>query len=1084
MKKKLLLFALGCFLFFVHAVAQEKTITGKVISKDDNLPVPGVSVSVKGTQRVTQTNATGSYAIQAAAGDVLTFTYVGMLTQQQTVGSGIVNVIMKSDLTGLDEVVVVAYGTQKKATLTGAITVVDVQKSLESRPITDISRGLQGVVPGLTITSPSGALGSNPSIRLRGLSGSLNAGAAGAQPLILLDNVEIQDLQLVNPDDVESISVLKDAASASIYGSRAAWGVILITSKTGKKGAPTTINYSNNVSLNTPTNTPKMASAADGSEMALKAYRRTNPALVRFAAVNMYVDDIAVQKMREWKEKYGNMDLGPEMELGRDFEIRDGLLYFYREWDAGKEYMKKWTPQQKHDLSFNGGGEKTTYNLSAGYLDQSGVLKVNPDEFKRYNLSLRVNSDVKDWLTVRGNFKFSHIERTEPFSYNGLTYDPLYYLYRWPSFAPYGTYNGVPFRSAIEEVKQAKMSEFQDNFTRVSLGGTVRILPGLTLDADYTYSSISGRDHQTGGYVTAIDHWSGAALQVRPYTSPIYDKVQYDNDWSNLNNGRAVATYQKEIKLHAFKIMAGAEFESYEYGSQKSERQGLIDMERGELNLATGTQLTTGSHGHFSTTGVFGRINYTYNNRYLFEATARRDGASRFPASQRFGIFPAVSVGYIVTEEKFMDFAKPVLSNLKLRASLGEVGNQVGTTSYLSILTSSNSNWLVGVNNMLTVSTPTIIPPSLTWETVTDLNLGIDARFLDNKLGVTVEWYKRTTSDMVTAGVTLPNSFGSASPQRNFGSMENKGWELAVDYTHSFSNGLRLNALGTLSDFREQVTKFANTTKAIGNTIYYDDKYLREIWGYETDRLFTNDDFQQDASGQLLTVNGKYLLKPGIPTQTQFETSTFFFGPGDVKFKDRNGDGIISQGANTVDDPGDQRVIGNSSPRFQYGFRFGGDWKGFDLNVFFQGVAKRDLWVHSPATVPGVGIGEGWFQNQLDYWTPENPGAFYPRPSNVGQTPNTTNFKIQTRYLLDMAYFRAKNITVGYTLPTSIGQKIKVSKARLYFSGENLFEKDNLDGFSIDPEVDYTTIGANDPRTFGRVYPYRRSLSFGLQVTF
>ena len=1085
MKKRLLMLLLSIFFVTVQALAQlapEKVVSGKV-TDDDGLTLPGVSIKIKGTTNGTQTGANGDYSIRAELGQVLVFSFIGTVSQEKTIGTDkIINVTLKTDSRSLDEVVVVGYGTQKKATLTGSISTIDVKKVLEARPTTDIVRALQGAVPGLTITSASGALGSSPNIRLRGISGSLNAGGAGAQPLILLDNVEIANLQMVNPDDIESISVLKDIASASIYGTRAAWGVILITSKTGKKGAPNLINYSNNISFATPTNTPKMAPAAEGSEMALVAYRRTNPALPRFGSVNMYVDDIAVGKMREWKNLYGGKDLGHEMVMGRDFEIRDGFLFFYREWDAGKEFMNKWSPQQKHDLSFSGGSDKISYNLGAGYLGQTGVLKVNPDEFNRYNLSLNVNADVKKWFSARGQIRYSNTLTTTPYSFGGATFDPLYYLYRWQSFAPYGTYKGVPFRSAIEEVRQAKMVNTKDNFARLSVGGTFKILKGLTVDADYTYGGFNSNTQEVGGSVTAIDHWStGIELQTRAYTSATFDRVIYGSAWNSSNNGRVVATYLKNIKEHSFKFIAGGEEETFDYASQRSERRGLMDQNNGELNLASGDQFTSGSHGHWSTLGVFGRINYTFKNRYLLEVTGRYDGSSRFPANQKYAFFPSMSAGYIISEEKFMEFAKPVLSTLKFRGSLGEVGHQNVGNAFLSLMSTSNSNWLVGATNMVGVSTPSIVSPSLTWETVTDLNFGIDARFLNDKMGLTVDWFRRTTSDMISAGITLPNSFGASAPQRNYGAMQTTGWEVALDFNHAFSNGLKINAMGTLSDFNEKLTKFANSTKT--TTSNYEGKNLREIWGYETDRLFTNADFQQDANGNLLLVNGKYVLKPEIPSQTQFETATFFFGPGDVKFKDINGDGIIAQGANTVNDPGDQKVIGNSTPRYQYGLRLGAGWKGFDFDIFFQGVGKRDLWIHSPATVPGVSIGEGWYANQLDYWTAENTDAFYPRPSNVGQTANVTNFKIQTRYLLDMSYLRAKNLSFGYTLPARLSEKIKLNKARIYFSGENLFEKDNLGGLSVDPEVDYTPNGANDLRSFGRVYPYRRTLSFGLQVT-
>lgn len=1080
MKKNLLFFLLITFLSISQVLAQDVIVTGKVTSADG--PIAGVSIKVKNSTNSTSSSSNGSYEIKAPKGGVLVYSYVGYLVEERTVGNtNVINVALKEDSKDLDEVVVVAYGTQKKATLTGAISTVNVKETLESRPTTDVVKALQGAVPGLTITSASGALGSTPNIKLRAMTGSLNS-TNGARPLILLDNVEITDLQSLNPDDIESISVLKDAASASIYGTRATWGVVLITSKSGKKNAPTRINYSNNVAWATPTQTLKVADGPEGAEMALTAYRRTNDKLARYGVVGMYVDDIAVQKMREWRDLYGNQDLGPEMVLGRDFEIRDGFFFPYRQWDAGAEYMKKWTPQQKHDLAVSGGSDKTSYNLSAGYLNQTGVLKVNPDEFSRYSINLNVNSDIREWISVRSRIMLSNTLTTEPFSFGGATYDPMYYLYRWPSQYPMGTYNGLPFRNAVSELEQSKMNKAKMNYTRLSLGTTVKFTKDLTLDVDYTYGANNTHIHDVGGKASGIDFWStGAALTYRTYTSDAYNKVVYTSRWNASNNARAVLNYNKKINNHNLQFKLGAEAETYEYNSQVSDRRMLMDPDKGELNLTTGDQYASGNHSHWSTAGLFARINYTYMDKYLLELTTRYDGSSRFPSNDRTAVFPSVSAGYVLSEEKFMSFVKPYVNLFKLRASWGQIGHQNVGNSFLSLMTPSLSGWIVGTANQNGVSSPTIVPPSLTWEKVTDLNLGLDLRMFDNRLGFAFDWYTRTTSNMISNGITLPSSFGATAPKRNFGEMQAKGWELAVDYRHNFENGLNLNFTASLSDFQERLTKFANSTKTV--TSNYEGKVLGEIWGYTTDRFFTKDDFQQDAAGNLILVSGKPVLNANVASQKQFETSAFWFTPGDVKYVDENGDMLITQGANTVDDPGDQKVIGNTTPRYQYGFRLGGDFKGFDFGIYFQGVGKRQMWVHSPTTIPGVSIGESWFQNQLDYWTPQNPNAFYPRPSNVGQNPNVTNFKIQTKYLLNLAYLRAKNISVGYTLSKRLTDKIKMNRVRIYFSGENLFEKDNLGDLSIDPEIDYTTTGANDPRSFGRVYPYRRTISFGLQAT-
>jgi hypothetical protein len=428
-----------------------------------------------------------------------------------------------------------------------------------------------------------------------------------------------------------------------------------------------------------------------------------------------------------------------------------------------------------------------------------------------------------------------------------------------------------------------------------------------------------------------------------------------------------------------------------------------------------------------------------------------------------------------------MQFAQPVLSSLKLRGSWGSIGNQaVGGNRFLSVMNSTSSGWVIGSNNMLTVGTPGLVSPDLSWERVTTLDFGADARFFNNKVGATFDWYNRTTSDMITAGVTVPSTLGVGAPARNFGELQTKGWELAVDWNHRFGNGLNFNITGVLSDFQETITKYASNTKLISGN--YQGRVLGEIWGYQTDRFFTKDDFETDASGNLIIQNGKYVMKKGVATQTRWETSTFFYGPGDIKYKDLIGDGKIDIGTNTVDDPGDQSIIGNSTPRYQYGFRIGADWKGFDINMFVQGVGKRDFWANGPVFVPGYRTGEGWYSHQMDYWTESNPNAFYPRPTDQLQSNATRNFLPQTKYMLNMAYTRLKNLNVGYTLPSGLSQRIKLKTTRIYFSGENLFTIDNLT-IPIDPEINYTASGLNDTSTFGRVYPYRKVFSFGIQVT-
>jgi TonB-linked SusC/RagA family outer membrane protein len=1074
MIKKIFAFLLCTLLLAFHSSAQQMNVAGKVLDESSH-PILGVTVKVKGKATGTTTDAEGNYLIKVIKGQTLIFSSIGSVTEERVVGNGsVINISLTSETKALQNVVVVGYGTQKKSDLTGAVATIDVQKTLGTRPITDLARGLQGATPGLTITTQSGAIGKEAHVQLRGLIGSLNGG--GTQPLILLDNVEIQNLEMINPDDIESISILKDAASASIYGTRAAWGVILITSKSGKKGAPTRITYTNNFAWSKPTNVPKIASGPEGAEMALAALRRRVPGSQGYSILGASYDDLSIQKMRDWQAQYSGQDLGDSMVLGRDFEVRGGLLYFYRPWDVGKMYLKNYTLQQKHNINLSGGNDKTSYNLGLGYLGEGGVLKVNPDHFNRYNISLGVNSTVNNWLTVRAKMMLANTNLTQPYFRLNPPISPWYNVYRYPETYPYGTYQGQPFRNIITEVQQAQMEETKSNLSRIQAGGTIKIMPGLTIDGDYTFSATNTHFYSPGGPTSGIDFWTNSLNYKDNFQAATNDRLIYTSSWNAINTGKFYGTFVKNIKLHSFKLIAGGDIEYYQSNSQGATVQGLLVPAQAQIPLATGTQTVSGGATHWSTLGYFGRLNYSYNDKFLLELNGRFDGSSRFPLKQQWGFFPSMSAGYVISKEPFMNFAKPVFSFLKFRGSYGSIGNQdVGAYRFLSIISANNSNWWINGINTRSVSTPGPLSPSLTWESVSTLDLGVDARMLQDQLEVTFDWYKRTTSDMITGGITLPNTFGAASPVRNYGEMQTTGWELGLNWHKTFNNGLTLTVSGSLSNFQEKLTKFANTTMNIGGN--YEGKIFGEIWGYETDRFFTKDDFSgQDASGN-------WILKTNVPDQTKVTGNVSWFhpGPGDIKYQDLNGDGKVDFGSNTLSDHGDLKVIGNSTPRYQYGIRLGANLKGFDFSAFIQGVGKRDLWPSGPQFIPGFQWNEAWYANQQDYWTPERPNAFYPRPTDQVGNNHALNFNVQTKYLLNMAYARMKNITLGYTIPKKWSDKVNMNSTRFYISGENLFELDNI-SIPIDPETDYTD-EQPDPRSFSRVYPFQRTFSFGLQVT-
>lgn len=1072
-----------CMLLLVSLISVAgwgQRINGTVVDNSSGNPIEGASVIAGDRTAGVFTNAAGEFTIELDGADYFTVSSVGYAPQRVNV-TGASSYIIRLEIrqSDLEQVVVVGYGTQTKANLTGAVSTVDVAATMQSRPITDVARGLQGTTPGLTITSPFGQPGVAAKISLRGLQGSLNA-TQGAKPLILVDNVEILDLQLVNPEDIESISVLKDAASASIYGTRATWGVILITTKSGRKNTDGKVTYSNNLSWNKPTIVPEPAEPVKGIETVLSALRRTsnNPNITQYGVLGMYFDEIGMEKIRNWVNTYGDgSGLGLEMVEGRDYEIRDGKLFFYRPWNPMKMYMKEYAFQQKHDISVNGGGDKTTYHLGLGYLNQGGVLKVNPDKFERYNLTLNLTTDVKEWMEARGRINLAQSTQTYPFQFSGASLGPWAYLTRWPAVYPYGTIEGKPFRSALTETAQAKMDTEKGTLAKVQVGTTLKPVKGLTLDADYIFSAWNEHIHSIGGGTSGIDFWGGSLTYRENYQSASYDRVMYTSWWSYMNTFKAFATYTTNIGNHNLKFIAGGDMDYFREWMQRSERRNIMDPNLGEPNLATGDQFVGGSRSHWATLGYFARVNYSYKNKYLLEFNGRYDGSSRFPTSDQYAFFPSASLGYVLSEENYMDFAKDVLSFLKIRASLGTLGNQdVGNNRFLSTMSSTNSGWLIGSVNQLTMSTPTPLSPILTWEKVTTLDFGVDARFFDNKLGIAFDWYRRTISDMITGGVTLPSTFGAASPVRNYGEMQTTGWELTADFRHSFNNGLNINVTGVLSDFQEKITRFANTTKTIGTN--YEGRVLGEIWGYVTDRYFTADDF----TGQ--QPNGKWIPKAGIPDQTWMEQGSawFFYGPGDIKYKDLNGDGKIDAGSNTVNDPGDQKIIGNSTPRYQFGVTISADWKGFDLMAYFQGVGKRDYWPNGPVFIPGWRQAEVWYQHQMDYWTEDNPNAYYPRPTNYNEgVDGRKNFYPQTKYLLNMSYVKLKNLALGYTVPASLSSKLKLQKFRVYVATENLVTWSPIQ-VPVDPEIDYYP--GQDSSGFGRTYPHQKRISVGVQATF
>lgn len=1088
MKKSLLI----SLLFFLVQLtfAQTKTISGTITNNADGIPIPGATVLIKGTTKSSVTDMDGQYLINASVNDVLVFSYMGFTTkevkiaQQQTV-----NVALLENTLNLDEVVVVGFASQKKANLTGAVAKVDVERALGSKPLTDISKGLQGTTPGLNITFNSGNIGKSSNINIRG-AGTIINGTATGSPLVLVDGVP-SDMSLINPEDVASMSVLKDAASASIYGARAAFGVILITTKNGKDSkGKVRFSYSNNYGWSNPISLIEFNDPTVELPAMIQAQERAGNANPESFGMNYKT---LLPGIINWQQKYASSRNSNDknMILGEDFEVIGGKEYFYRVWDPHKEMLKKNAIQSYHNFSAQGSlSEKSSFIVSLGVANQEGVMNINTETNQRINLNMGMSTQLADWLT--GDFKIlSSIQKYDsPFNYYNSGLDTAgngyfgYYM-RWGSYFPYGTYKGVSFRHAPGYMNNASMNERVENDTRISAKLTAQVTKNFNIIGEYSVDNNYLSNKMNGGQIPLWDWWTSAADLV----AGIPTMMESGNDFVAqakssyiINVANVYANYSKTLNsVHNFKVLGGLNSEWQSFERTYARRNTLLDKNKPEFNLAIGDQFTSPLSSNltlnpglsqYAIAGFFARVNYDYDGRYLLELNGRYDGSSKFPTQEQWGFFPSASVGYRISNEKFMESTRSWLNDLKVRASIGSIGNQnIANNAFLPIMTNSNPTWLgSGSTVPPSVSLPSNVDANLTWEKVTTQDIGLDVRVF-NMLGLTFDYYQRDTKGVLSPGKTLPGSFGQAAANTNSGNLRTRGWELGVNFNKEITKNIGVYADLTLSDYTTEVTEWNNSSKLLGS--FYAGQKIGEIWGLTTERLIQSSDVI-DATG--LIVNGV--------DYKDVRSGTFKYGAGDVMYKDLDGNGKITRGKGTADDSGDLSVIGNATPKYQYGIRLGGNVYGFDIDAFFQGVGERQYWATSDLVLPFYSRTDAMYANMNDYWTPDNTDAYYPNPypkhdANAFGTyaPGSNNFVAQSRYLLNMAYLRLKSLTVGYTLPKTLTKKIGVDKFRYYVSGLNLltFKDGNL---PVDPEIN------ESEATWGRTFPYSKTWSVGIQVAF
>ncbi|MBT6765753.1 MAG: TonB-dependent receptor [Prolixibacteraceae bacterium] len=1062
------------FLNVIAANAQENRVNGTVKSGHDNLPIPGVSVLIKGTTTGTVTNQDGEYNIATPTDGILVFSFIGMKTQEITInGQTNINVSLEEETTGLDEVVIVGYGVQKKVNLSGAVDAID-SKELESRPITNLAQGLQGVAPNLNIDFVSGEPGQAARINIRGVT-SIN----GGEPLILIDGVpaDTWELNRLTPEDVSDISVLKDASSAAIYGARAAFGVVLITTKSGTREG-LHVSYNNNMSWSKPTLLPNKISDPYIYNRVLETSTDNTP----WDNINFSDDTYA------WaKERSDN----PEGTVGVRVNPNDPTSWEYmgnRDWTY--YFLDDYTYSQKHHIQIDGKTNKTRYYLSGSYDNENGALKIADDLFKRYSIRSKVDFTPFKWLTVGNNTLMTMTERREP------SYLDIWDLYNLAPTSydknPDGSWANTGVGQEAARLLDGGDVDNRYNSTQSTFTAEARFFDGaLKVNSDYTirkgnsnYSYYYSKYKIGYGPEDVREIGSNSA-----YRSATFDTYNVFNIYS---------TFSKTFNKHQVTALVGFNQENNRSEWFNAQRDGVISGSLPTIALATGEDYVDERITDWAIRGTFFRLNYIFNERYIVEFNGRYDGTSKFPSETRFGFFPSTSAAWRIDRENFMRPIEHIVSTFKVRGSYGSLGNQNVYDDngnpvyygYIPTMNPSQAEYLVDGELPQRVSPPQLVSDNYSWETVSTVNFGADVGLFKDKLFAAFDIYQRNTKNMLTIGRDLPDVLGAAEPKENAADLQTNGWELSLTYKNNFNlagKSFNFNTRFILSDSRSWITDFDNPNKNLSQ--YYIGQEFGELWGLESDGFYKTVEETQALDETQLIPWGALSIVPGWP-----------------KYVDQDGNGIIEKGY-TVDDPKDAQIIGHTSPRFRYGLNLSFDWNGFDVRTFVQGIAKKDYY---PRHYLYWGFYQqpyaGGYEHLMDFYRPTadsdvdmakhsqayidagladaNLDSQYPvlqawlADRNLGEGLNDSKGLAtpQTGYLLSAAYIRIKNITVGYTLPKTLTQKINIERVRFFVSGENIAEWSEVSDY-FDPEA-VTDDG------HGYAYPFQRRYSFGVNIDF
>jgi TonB-linked SusC/RagA family outer membrane protein len=1053
-----------------NQVRAKKQISGRVTDSKGEF-LTGALIRERAGGNGVVTDLDGNFNMSVSSNAVIEVSYFGYKPQEIVVGeTQTFHIIMEEDVLNLEEIVVVGYGVQRKANLSGAVDQISA-KQLEARPISSLSKGLQGLVPNLNIDFTGGEPGQTARINIRGES-SIN----GGNPLILIDGVasDMEELNRLLPEDVENLSVLKDASSAAIYGARAAFGVILITTKQGNSDR-IQVAYNTNFAWKRPTVLPSKTS---DPYIYLK--------LKNIAVLNTPWSSghVTSDERLEWARRRSDNPQSVEPVRLNPLDETQWEYMGNRDWTDF--FLNKNTFSHTRQVSVSGATPRSRFYLSGGFDNENGVLTniVKNDDYKRYSFRSKGSYKLWDWFELSDNFSFVNTIRAKPSYYGNMQifYDLAPSDYdRNPDGTWANSAAGVTMAQLIDGGESlARYSKLQNTFS-AELNFFEK---ALTVHANYTFAE--GQE-EADWYKTKYRIGYGPNDVREENTSSAYKSTT--NDFYSVFD--LFATYNKLFGRHAVTAIAGFNQEDSSRDFYKAERGELISSSLPSIGLASGDQIVSQKYTDWAIRGFFFRTNYIFNNRYIVEMNGRYDGSSRFPKDSRFGFFPSASLAWRVDDEEFFEPLRSVVSQWKLRASYGSLGNQlVSEYGYIPTMASTQGGYLIDGKRPPVVTSPSLVSSNYTWEKVFTQNLGIDLGFANNKLSATFDVYRRNTEGMLTQGKQLPGVLGANEPNENAANMKTSGWELSLHYVnqfplagHPFSLGLRV----MLSDNRSWITRFDNPNKNLAD--YYAGQELGEIWGLQSDGFFQSEEEIKTLDESTIIPWGALDIVPGWP-----------------KYKDLNGDGEITKGT-SVDNPGDLTIIGNRNPRFRYGFNLNAQWRGFDMTAFFQGIGKRDYY---PLNFLYWGFYQqpyaGGQTHLFDYYRPtadsdadmakhsqayihaglahQNPNAQYPvfqswlADKNLGTSIHSAMGMAipQTKYLLNGAYLRLKNVTIGYTLPANWFRKIQISRLRIFVSADNVYEWSELKNY-FDPEA------VTDESEFGYTYPFSRQYSFGINLT-